>query len=497
MGRYVMAIDQGTSSTKAMIVDEDGRIVTTTSSEVTQSFPRPGWVEHDPEEIWRGVLETTRRALSFARVDASQLAAVGITNQRETTVVWERDTGRALYPAIVWQDRRTASTCAALQGDGVGDWVRARTGLRIDPYFSATKVAWILDHVDGLRARAARGEVAAGTIDSWLLWKLTGGRVHATDPTNASRTLLMDLTRVAWDEELCDLFTVPTAVLGRIATGDAPLAESDADVWGSPVPITSMLGDQQAALLAHRCVSPGQTKNTYGTGSFVLQHTGAVPLTASASLIATAASTPPRTAQQYALEGSIFATGAAVQWLRDGLGIIESADETQDLAASLDDNGDVWFVPALSGLGAPHWDPGARGLLIGVTRGTTRAHVARAALESIAYQTREVVDAMNAQSGHPLRELQADGGATRNAWLMQFQSDVLGVPVVVSASAEATLWGAASAAGRAGRLWREVDGLPAAPGGVVRYEPAMSDDQRDDLQQRWASALARSRSWAT
>lgn len=495
MGRYVMAIDQGTSSTKTMILDDGGQIVATSGAPLPQSFPQPGWVEHDPEEIWRGVLETTRAALASARLEPAQLAAVGITNQRETTVVWDRRTGRPLHPAIVWQDRRTSSICSQLD-NGVSDWVRARTGLRIDPYFSATKIAWILDHVDGLRIRAQRGELAAGTIDSWLLWRMTGGRVHATDPTNASRTLLMDLAKVAWDEELCDLFTVPTSMLGRIEQRGRILAESDPDVWGSSVPVAAVLGDQQAALLAQHCVSPGQTKSTYGTGSFVLQHTGPTPHTASTSLIATAAHSSGAAAQ-YALEGSIFTTGAAIQWLRDGLGIIADARESEQLARGLDDNGDVWFVPALAGLGAPHWDPDARGLLIGVTRGTTRAHVVRAALESIAFQTREVVEAMDAQSGHVLRELKADGGATSNAWLMQFQSDVLGVPVIVSASPEATLWGAAYAAGLAARVWDTYDDLPAPSGTVARYEPSMSDDGRDGLYERWLLALARSREWAS
>ena len=495
MSRYVMAIDQGTSSTKAMILDDTGRIVAASSAALPQSFPQPGWVEHDPEGIWRGVLETTRAALALAHLDPTDLVAVGITNQRETTVVWDRRTGHALHPAIVWQDRRTASTCAALD-NGVSDWVRARTGLRIDPYFSATKIAWILDHVEGLRDRAQRGELAAGTVDSWLLWRLTGGRVHATDPTNASRTLLMDLATVAWDEELCDLFRVPSSMLGRIEQRGQIFAESDADVWGAPVALAAVLGDQQAALLAQGCVSPGQTKSTYGTGSFVLQHTGTTPHTASTSLIATAAHSSGA-APQYALEGSLFTTGAAIQWLRDGLGIITDARESEQLARSLDDNGDVWFVPALAGLGAPHWDPHARGLLIGVTRGTSKAHVVRAALESIAFQTREVVEAMDAQSGHALRELKADGGATSNAWLMQFQADVLGTPVIVSASPEATLWGAAFAAGLAARLWRTYDDLPALAGTQTRYEPSMSDDRRDELYERWLLALARSREWAS
>ncbi len=495
MSRYVMAIDQGTSSTKAMILDDAGRIVAISSAALPQSFPQPGWVEHDPEGIWRGVLETTRAALALAHLAPTDLFAVGITNQRETTVVWDRRTGHALHPAIVWQDRRTAATCAALD-NGVSDWVRARTGLRIDPYFSATKIAWILDHVEGLRERAQRGELAAGTVDSWLLWRLTGGRVHATDPTNASRTLLMNLATVAWDEELCDLFRVPSSMLGRIEQRGQIFAESDAEVWGVPVTLAAVLGDQQAALLAQGCVSPGQTKSTYGTGSFILQHTGPTPHTASTSLIATAAHSSG-VAPQYALEGPLFTTGAAIQWLRDGLGIITDARESEQLARSLEDNGDVWFVPALAGLGAPHWDPHARGLLIGVTRGTSKAHVARAALESIAFQTREVVEAMDAQSGHALAELKADGGATSNAWLMQFQADLLGTPVTVSASPEATLWGAAYAAGLAARLWRTYDDLPALAGAQTRYEPSMSDDRRDELFERWLLALARSREWAS
>jgi glycerol kinase len=325
---------------------------------------------------------------------------------------------------------------------------------------------------------------------------MTGGRVHATDPTNASRTLLMDLATLRWDEELCALFTVPSTMLGRIEGGGVILGESDPRVWGSSVPIAAVVGDQQAALLAQHCVAPGQTKSTYGTGSFVLQHTGATAHTASTSLIATAAYSTGAPAQ-YALEGSIFTTGAAIQWLRDGLGIIADARESEQLARSVADNADVWFVPALAGLGAPHWDPDARGLLIGVTRGTTRAHVARAALESIAYQTREVVEAMDAQAGHAMRELKADGGASVNAWLMQFQCDVLGVPVVVSASPDATLWGAAYAAGLTARLWRDYGDLPRAPGGEVRYQPSMSDDQRDGLYERWRLALARSREWAS
>lgn len=497
MGRYVMAIDQGTTSTKVVVVDEEGRVRATSSAEVTSYFPQPGWVEQDPEKIWTGVLGASREALARSGARSQELAGVGIANQRETVVLWDRLTGRAVGPAIVWQDRRTASACETLEREGASEWVRARTGLRIDPYFSATKVAWVLDHVEGLRDRARRGEIAAGTIDSWLLWRVTGGRVHATDSTNASRTSLMNLRTAAWDDELCELFDVPTPMLARIETSEFPYAHSDPDVWGSPVLVAAMLGDQQAALLGQGCVSPGQTKSTYGTGSFVLQHTGSAALSELASLIATAASTPQGAAQQYALEGSIFVTGAAIQWLRDGLGIIGDARETEGLAASLPDNGDVWFVPALSGLGAPHWDPHARGVLIGVTRGTTRAHLARAALESIAYQTREVVEVMNAESGQALRELRVDGGATHNRWLMQFQADLLGVPVVVSASAQATAWGALYAAGAGARVWTRDADAPRVPGEVVRYEPSMDDDRRHALQHRWSSALEKSRHWAS
>ena len=495
VGHYVLAIDQGTTSTKSMVVDAEGSIRATASAEFHQIFPQPGWVEHDPHHVWISVLDTMRAALAGAGIDARELASVGITNQRETVVLWERHSGRPVYNAIVWQDRRTASRCEELDRDGAGPRVRSLTGLRIDPYFSATKIAWILDHVEGLRPRAERGEICAGTIDSWLLWQLTNGRVHATDSTNASRTLLMDLHRVAWSDELCQLFNVPRPVLPRIERSEFHFCESEPTWLGSNVVVGAILGDQQAALLGQGCVAPGQTKNTYGTGSFVLQHTGSSPLTEAGSLIATAACTEHGVAQQYALEGSIFVTGAAIQWLRDGLGIIDHVHESEALAASLSDIADVWFVPALTGLGAPQWDPHARGTILGVTRGTTRAHLARAALESIAYQTRDVVDAMNTQSGIRLSELRADGGATQNRWLMQFQSDVLGVPVAVAPSAQATLLGAAYAAGVSAGLWSSHDELPRNLTAGVRYEPAMSADQRDSLHRRWSLALERSREW--
>ncbi|NNN09336.1 MAG: glycerol kinase GlpK [Acidimicrobiaceae bacterium] len=496
MGRYVLAIDSGTTSTRSVVVDPDGRIVASASEQITQYFPQLGWVEHDPEEIWRGVLTTMRSALAHTSVRASDLVGLGITNQRETVVAWERATGRPVHRAIVWQDRRGADACATLQREGASTLVMARTGLHLDPYFSATKIAWILDHVAGLRQSAQRGEICVGTIDSWILWRLSGGRVHATDATNASRTSLMDLRRVAWDDELCRLFDVPREVLPSIERSESFFAETDADVLGGAVPITGILGDQQAALLGQGCVRVGQTKSTYGTGSFVLQHTGTQVLTETGSLIATAAGTENDAPQEYALEGSIFVTGAAIQWLRDALGIIDTVEESEALAASLEDNGDVWFVPALTGLGAPQWDPHARGTVLGITRGTTRAHLARAALEGIAYQTRDVIDEMNIQSRVALRELKVDGAATSNRWLMQFQSDVLGVPVVVAPHAEATALGVAFAAGVRAGLWSRHDELGALLGEGVRYEPTMSTDERDALYSRWTQALDRSRGWS-
>ena len=496
MGRYVLAIDSGTTSTRSVVVDPEGRICASAGYEITQHFPEPGWVEHDPEEIWRGVVSTMRSALDRAAIQVGDLAAIGITNQRETVVVWERRTGQPVYRALVWQDRRTTARCASLQRDGATSWVQARTGLRIDPYFSATKIAWILDHVAGLRRRAHRGEICVGTVDSWILWRLSGGRVHATDSTNASRTSLMDLREVSWDDELCQLFDVPREALASIERSEHDFGETNVDILGESVVVAGILGDQQAALLGQGCVRAGQTKNTYGTGSFVLQHTGDHALTDTGSLLATAAASEEGAPQQYALEGSIFITGAAVQWLRDGLGIIENAAESEVLAASLEDNGDLWFVPALTGLGAPQWDPHARGTIVGITRGTTRAHLARAALEAIAYQTRDVIDAMNLQSNVVIPELQVDGGGTANRWLMQFQSDVLGVPVVVAPHAEATALGAAFAAGIQTGGWSRHEDLGALLREGTRYEPMMSADQRDALHSRWGAALERSRGWS-
>jgi glycerol kinase len=491
----VVAVDQGTTGTTVLVVDGSGAVVASSYGEVAQSFPAPGLVEHDPEQIWAGVVALVAEALDTAGLAPGDVAGIGLTNQRETAVVWDRATGTPLHRAIVWQDRRTAELCRRLAADGAGELVSSRTGLLLDSYFSATKIAWILDHVDGARARAARGGICAGTIDSWLVWKMTGGRVHATDVTNASRTLLMDLAGARWDEELCALFDVPTEVLPSIRPSAHVFGECTAELLaGRSVPVAAVVGDQQAALFGQACFAPGQTKNTYGTGSFVLQHVGAVPPVERGPLVATVACTLDGAPTEYALEGSIFATGAAVQWLRDGLGIVESAAETEALAASLDSNDDVWFVPALAGLGAPLWDSSARGLLIGTTRGTTRAHVARAALEAIAYQSRDVLEAM-AGPGYDVGELRVDGGGSVNSWLMQFQADIAGVAVDVAARRESTGLGAAFAAGIATGLWNGRDEVGALRSSARRYEPRMGHATREALYARWLEARERACHW--
>jgi glycerol kinase len=496
VGTHLLAIDQGTTGTTVLVVSPEGEVSGSAHAEIPQHFPRPGWVEHDPEEIWASVVEVSKAAMVDAGVVAADLAGLGITNQRETTLAWDKASGRPVHNAIVWQDRRTADRCEALTSQGLGDLIRRRTGLLIDPYFSATKLGWLLDNLDGLRLRAERGEIAFGNVDSWLLWKLTGGALHATDATNASRTMLMDLNKVAWDEELCRLLGVPMSVLPTIEPSQHLYGETTASVFGAAVPIGGVIGDQQSSLFAQGCFEAGQTKNTYGTGSFVLQHTGNTPRMADGRLIATMACTGAGNPPEYALEGSIFVTGAAIQWLRDGLGLIAEAAETEALAAGLSGNDDVWFVPALTGLGAPLWDPHARGTVVGITRGTTRAHLARAALESIAYQTRDVVEVMTEETGHGLAELRVDGGASRNGWLMQFQADLLGVPVVVAPVPDTTSLGSAYAAGIAVGVWADRRELRRAQRSGVRYEPSMSADCSDQLYRRWGMALDRARGWA-
>ncbi len=498
----VVAIDQGTTGTTVLVLDEQATVRGRAYREFRQYFPQPGWVEHDPQEIWTVTAGVIAEALAAAGVRPDQVAAVGITNQRETTVLWDRATGEPVHRAIVWQDRRTKPLCDRLTADGLGDLVRERTGLVIDPYFSGTKVAWLLDHVDGLRARAERGEIAFGTIDSWLLHKLTGGRLHVTDVTNASRTLLLDIGRVEWDDELLDALDIPRELLPEVRPSSQVYADTDPDAFfGAAVPVAGAVGDQQAALFAQACFEPGTAKNTYGTGSFVLMNTGRTEdsqqrITDQRVLLRTIAYGLEGRPVEYALEGSILVTGSAVQWLRDQLGLITTAAETEALAAGLSSNDDVWFVPALTGLGAPHWDPAARGTLLGLTRGTTKAHVVRAVLESIAWSTKDVIDAMQRESGVRLSELRVDGGATANGWLMQFQADVLNLPLDVPDNTETTALGSAYLAGLATGVYGDRAELAALRRTARRYEPRMDVRTRNRLHERWTEAVGHARNWA-
>ncbi|MFM2042540.1 MAG: glycerol kinase [Pseudomonadota bacterium] len=498
MATHLLAIDQGTTGTTVMVFDSTTAVLGRGYREITQHYPQPGWVEHDAEEIWISVCTAMAEALAAAGLGAGDIAAIGITNQRETIVVWDRATGHPVHHALVWQDRRTAAACEDLRArNGVEALIRQRTGLLIDPYFSATKLRWLLDTVPGLRDRAARGEVAAGTIDSWLLWKLTAGRVHATDPSNASRTLLFDIHRGDWDGELLALFDIPPGILPSVRPSSAVLGHTDPDgPLGRALPVAGIAGDQQAALFGQACHTPGMAKATYGTGSFLLMHTGTVPVESRSALLTTVAWRLGDGPLEYALEGAVFVTGAAVQWLRDGLGLIAAAAETEDLARSVPDSGGVVFVPALTGLGAPHWDPYARGLIIGLTRGTGRAHIARATLESIALQTADVVRTMQAESGVPLRQLRADGGAVANNLLMQIQADLLDAPVVVPAVTETTALGAACLAGLAVGIWPDPGAIAATWREARRFEPALDAASRETQFRRWQRAVTRSKGWA-
>ncbi len=487
----ILAIDQGTTGTTCLVFDLDGELVGRGHREFAQSFPQPGWVEHDAAEIWAVTQAVAGEALADAGVRRGELEAVGITNQRETVVVWDPATGEPLHPALVWQDRRTADRCAELRRAGWEDLVRARTGLVLDPYFSATKIEWLLRSVDGLADRVRAGRAVFGTIDAWIVFKLTGE--PSTDPSNASRTLLYDIGRGAWDAELLDLFGVPEAALPAVRPSIGPRGRTrPGALHGHAVEVSGVAGDQQAALFGQACLEPGMGKNTYGTGSFVLINAGGAPPPPARGLLTTVAwGIGERLV--YALEAAIFVTGAAVQWLRDGLGMIDEAAETEGLAGSLDGNDGVYFVPALTGLGSPHWDPHARGTIVGLTRGTGRAHLARAALEAIAYQTVDAIRAIETSGGPVLSELRADGGASVNGWLMQFQADVLGVPVVVPELAETTALGAASLAGVGAGLWT-LDRVRTGWRERARYEPAMDPDRRAELLAGWYDALGRTRS---
>jgi glycerol kinase len=492
----VVAVDQGTTGTTVCALDEAARVVGRAAVEIEVRHPRPGWVEQDPEQLWRSVLDGVAGALAAAGRAPADIAALGITNQRETTIVWDRRTGVPVYPAIVWQDRRTAAACERLAAGGHGPDVGARTGLVLDPYFSGTKIAWILDSDPELRRRAGRGELAFGTVETWLIWRLTGGRAHVTDVTNASRTLLFDLAEAAWSAPMAELLRVPAELLPEVRPSSEVYAHTDpAAFLGVEVPVAAAVGDQQAALFAQACLATGQAKNTYGTGSFVLLNTGPTPPAPSGALLRTVAFQLAGEPARYALEGAVLATGSAVQWLRDGLGVIRSPAETAELAGSLAGNDGVYFVPALAGLGAPHWDARARGTLVGLTRGTGRAHLARAVLESIAYRTRDVVEAMTA-AGTPVTELRADGGAAANPWLMQFQADILGIPVDVPDDLETTALGSGYLAGLATGYFPDRGTLAALRRTRRRYEPAMPAPTRERLYADWLRALDRSRGWA-
>ena len=496
MATHVLALDQGTTSSRAILFDRDGRTVSAAQEEFPQHYPQPGWVEHDPEEIWSSQLRVGRRVLEETHVPPTEVAAIGITNQRETTVVWERDTGRPVYNAIVWQCRRTAPLCDELKAEGFDRLIGRRTGLVTDAYFSGTKVAWLLDHVPGLRERAENGELAFGTIDTFLLWRLSGGRLHATDVSNASRTMLFNIHTLDWDDEILARLQIPRALLPDVRSSSQVYGETEAELFGASIPLAGNAGDQQAATVGQACFEPGMAKNTYGTGCFMLLNTGESAVDSANGLLTTIGWRLGGGPVVYALEGSVFVAGAAVQWLRDGLGLIRQSCDVEPLAAGVADNGGVYVVPAFVGLGAPHWDPYARGTMVGLTRGTTAGHIGRAVLESIAYQTRDVVQAMESDSGLALATLRADGGAAQNGLLMQFQADILNVPVEVPATTETTALGAAYLAGLAVGLWGSTDELGRKWSVAHRYEPAMTEDQRESLYAGWRRAVARAKGWA-
>jgi glycerol kinase len=499
--RHVLALDQGTTSSRAIIFDQTGKAVASAQREFRQIYPQPGWVEHDPDEIWRSQRETAREAMRESGLKPEDLVACGIANQRETTIVWDRQTGQAIHNAIVWQDRRTAAMCAELKEVGAESLVKERTGLVLDPYFSGTKVAWILDQIPGARRRAELGELAFGTVDSWLVWNLSQSKTHVTDVTNASRTLLFNIHSGDWDPELLQLLRVPRAMLPDVYPSSHAFGLVAPALVGVPLPITGVAGDQQAALFGQGCHQAGMAKNTYGTGCFMLLHTGNKVVPSSHGLLATAAAQVGRAVdardvdRQYALEGSVFIGGAVVQWLRDELKFFESAADVERLASDVLDNGGVYVVPAFAGLGAPHWDPHARGAIVGLTRGSSRAHIARAALESIAYQSADVLEAMQKDAGESLKELRVDGGAAANDLLMQFQADILGVPVVRPKVLETTALGAAYLAGLHTGVWSSQEEIAAQWQMQRRFEPRMARAEAAGLLERWREAVSRSRGW--
>jgi glycerol kinase len=493
MSKYILALDQGTTSSRAILFDREGRIAHVAQQEFQQIYPKPGWVEHDPESIWLSQLACARQAISQADIRAEEIAAIGITNQRETTIVWDRATDQAIHNAIVWQCRRTAPLCEQLKKEGFDRVIRRKTGLVTDAYFSGTKVRWILDNVKGARRQAEAGKLAFGTVDTWLIHRLSGGRAHVTDPSNASRTLLYDIRRQQWDDQILDHLRVPKSLLPEVKSSSEVYAMTDPSHFGAPIPIAGDAGDQQAALFGQACYKPGMLKNTYGTGCFLLMNTGE-KATASKTGLLTTVAWEHGGKTEYALEGSVFIAGAAVQWLRDGLGLIAQAAETEALATSVNDSNGVYFVPAFVGLGAPYWDQDARGAIVGLTRGATKAHLARAALESMAYQTRDVVECMQRDSGIKVRELRVDGGATRNDFLCQFQADILGVSVVRPVVTETTALGAAYLAGLAVGFWKNSREIATQWHVERRFEPQMKRSERERLYEGWQEAVARVRS---
>jgi len=495
MKSFVLALDQGTTSSRAIVFGHDGRSVASAQQEFAQIFPSPGHVEHDPETIWSSQIAVARAALERANVPASAIAAIGIANQRETTILWERATGRPVANAIVWQSRITAGICDRLEQEGYEELFRSKTGLVIDPYFSGTKIKYLLDSADGLRERARRGDVLFGTVDSFLIWRLTGGRVHVTDPSNASRTLLFNIHTLDWDDELLAILDVPRAMLPEVRSSSEVYGETEPNLLGTPVLIAGAAGDQQAALFGQACFTPGTAKNTYGTGGFMLLNTGGVPVRSESGLLTTIG-WRRKDEVVYCLEGSVFVSGAVVQWLRDGLGVISESADVERLTAAVPDSGGVYFVPAFVGLGAPRWDPYARGTIVGITRGTTASHLARAAVDSMAYQTRDVLEVMQRESGCPLQSLKVDGGAAANNQLLQFQADVLGVAVRRPVVAETTALGAAYLAGLAVGYWEHPDALLANWALDREFIPSIDARERDRLYGDWRRAVERSLGWA-
>lgn len=485
---YILAMDQGTTSSRAIIFDKKGQIISIAQKEFTQIFPQSGWVEHDPNEIWSTQIGVAAEAITKAGLTIQQIAAIGITNQRETTVIWDRNSGQPIYNAIVWQDRRTADFCDKLKKDGKDDLIQQKTGLIIDAYFSATKAKWILDNVDGAREKATKGELCFGTIDTWLIWKLTNGQIHATDVTNASRTMLCNIHTLQWDGELQDIFDIPGNMLPQIRSSSEVYGHTQNVLTATNIPIAGIAGDQQAALFGQMCIHPGMVKNTYGTGCFMLMNTGSKAVISQNKLLTTVA-WKIGDDTQYALEGSVFIAGAVVQWLRDEMQIIRSSSEIENLATEVDDTDGVYIVPAFAGLGAPYWNQYARGTITGISRGTTKAHIARAALESIAYQTVDVLKAMEADAGISIKELRVDGGATVNDFLMQFQSDVLNCKVVRPEITETTALGAAYLAGLAVGYWENIDDIKNQWSIEKTFSPDISNDNRDSLYIGWLKAV--------